>query len=194
MKSGETIKKSGIRAKKKPSPLVYGIIGSAGLLIVYFGLLTLLNSFGHAIDQFFGMWYWILALSIGFGAQVALYAKIRNSCITSGAAMPAEIAATGGISGASMVACCAHHITDLAPLLGLSAAAIFLTKYQALFIILGVLSNINGIMFMLATMQKHDVSGNEQFFKRIYMYNLSDAFKAVFAASLLAFIAMAIFY
>lgn len=161
---------------------------------MYFAILTALNSFDHAIEQFWTLWYWILALSIGFGVQVALFAKIRNSCAESGATIPAGIAASGGVSGVSMAACCAHHITDLAPLLGLSAAAIFLTKYQTLFIILGVMSNINGIIFMLKSMQQHGISASEPFFKPLYKHDLSMAFNLIFAASVVLFIATALLY
>ena len=59
-----------------------------------------------------------------------------------------EIAATGGISATSMVACCAHHLVDVLPILGFSALFLFLAKYQLFFIILGITSNIIGIIFM----------------------------------------------
>ena len=57
-----------------------------------------------------------------------------------------------------MVACCAHHLTDLLPFLGLAGLAIFLADYQLLFIIVGVLSNIVGITIMLENIQRHNLS------------------------------------
>ena len=44
-----------------------------------------------------------------------------------------------------MVACCAHHITDIMPLLGLSAAATFLAEYRIPFMVVGLATNLIGI-------------------------------------------------
>ena len=52
-------------------------------------------------------------------------------------------------SGMAMVACCAHHAVELFPILGLSAAALFLSDYQEQFLIFGVVANLMGILMML---------------------------------------------
>ncbi len=57
-----------------------------------------------------------------------------------------------------MAACCAHHLTDVLPNLGLSGLATFLASYQVLFIVIGVLSNVVGITIMLETIQCLDLS------------------------------------
>jgi hypothetical protein len=44
-----------------------------------------------------------------------------------------------------MVACCAHHATDVLPLVGLSAAATFLAEYLILFMLVGLTMNLVGI-------------------------------------------------
>jgi len=48
-----------------------------------------------------------------------------------------------------MAACCAHHLVDLLPILGLSAAALFLSEYQEQLLIFGILANVIGIAMML---------------------------------------------
>lgn len=53
------------------------------------------------------------------------------------------------VSGMAMVACCAHHAVDLLPILGLSAAALFLSEYQEQLLIFGVVANLIGISMML---------------------------------------------
>jgi hypothetical protein len=53
--------------------------------------------------------------------------------------------AGGGTSTAAMVACCAHHVTDVLPLLGLSAAAAFLAEYRIPFMVVGLATNLIGI-------------------------------------------------
>jgi hypothetical protein len=48
-----------------------------------------------------------------------------------------------------MVACCAHHVTDVLPILGLTAAAAFLAEYQTLFMWVGLGTTLTGIAVML---------------------------------------------
>jgi hypothetical protein len=48
-----------------------------------------------------------------------------------------------------MVACCAHHVTDVLPLVGLTAAATFLANWKIPFMIVGLLTNLIGIIVML---------------------------------------------
>ena len=48
-----------------------------------------------------------------------------------------------------MLACCAHHLTDVLPILGLSSAAIFLNLYKTPLLWLGIGMNLVGIVYML---------------------------------------------
>ena len=57
-----------------------------------------------------------------------------------------------------MAACCAHHLSDVLPILGLSGLAAFLARYQTVFIVAGVLSNLVGIAIMLESIQRHQLS------------------------------------
>jgi hypothetical protein len=61
---------------------------------------------------------------------------------------------SGGTSVTSMVACCLHHVTDVLPVLGLSAAATFLTRYQRPFMLTGLGMNILGIIVMLIVLYR----------------------------------------
>ena len=56
-----------------------------------------------------------------------------------------------------MVACCMHHITDILPILGVSAASLFFIKYQSFFLAIGVASNLVGITVMLRLIQKQEL-------------------------------------
>jgi hypothetical protein len=145
-------------------PVLWGIIAGISLLTVYFLILTLANSFIHSIEQFKEMWYWIAVLVVGFGTQAGLYSYIRQEIKLrkhAGAAT-SSVAAPGGISTTSMVACCAHHVTDVLPILGVSAAVVFLNQFQNLFLMIGVLSNLIGVTLMLRIIQKHDLFKAEQ--------------------------------
>lgn len=55
---------------RKSRPIIVGVSGSIGLLIIYFAVLSWVNSLSHALEQFSEMWYLILILVIGFGIQL----------------------------------------------------------------------------------------------------------------------------
>ncbi len=138
--------------------LLVGIGAAALLIIIYLGIITLTQDWGHALDQTAELWYWVLALAGGFGVQAGLFSFIRQGIRQRQAATTASVATSGGVSAGAMAACCAHHLSDFLPLLGLSGLATFLVDYQVFFIVVGVLSNIVGITIMLETIQRHGLS------------------------------------
>ncbi len=54
-----------------------------------------------------------------------------------------------------MVACCAHHLTEVLPILGLAGLSLFLTRYQIWFLGVGIASNFFGIIYLLYQIKKH---------------------------------------
>lgn len=135
--------------------IVVGVSAGILLLLLYAGIITLAQGFTHALEQTAKLWYWIAALIVGFGVQVGLFSFIRQGLKERRASATASVATSGGVSAGSMVACCAHHLADILPALGLAGLSAFLVNYQFPFIILGVLSNIVGITIMLETIQRH---------------------------------------
>ena len=138
--------------------ILVGVGAAVLLIIVYLGIITLAQDLAHALEQTTELWYWVLALAGGFGIQAGLFSFIRQGIRERRAATTGSVAASGGVSAGSMAACCAHHLSDVLPLLGLSGVAIFLVRYQLFFIIVGVPSNIVGITIMLETIQRHGLS------------------------------------
>ncbi len=138
-------------------PLLWGTLAAILLLSAYFAILSLLNSPLHAWQQFILLWPWMSLLVIGFGVQMGLFTYLREyqKKMHAEGTCTAAVAATGGVSTGSMITCCLHHAVDVLPFLGLSAAAIFLTKYQAFFLALGIVSNLIGMTFVLYTIQKN---------------------------------------
>lgn len=128
----------------------------AGLLLLtfYFGILTISQGVSHAIEQSAKLWYWLLALTLGFGVQAGLFDFIKRSLKKQRIAT-ASVSASGGVSAGSMAACCAHHLSDILPLLGLSGVAAFLVNYQLFFIVVGIMANVVGIAIMLESIQRH---------------------------------------
>lgn len=153
-------------------PFLVGAGGALALLALYFAILSWANSFSHALEQLASLWFWVGLLVIGFGIQVGLYAFIRSALRKRMAHATAEVAVAGGISTGSMIACCAHHLTDVLPILGLSAAAVFLAKYQMPFIYLGVASNAVGITLMLGIIQRHNLYAKTRTMQWIFGYNM----------------------
>ena len=94
-----------------------------------------------------------VVITTGFGVQVALLSELRHR-----RALQPELAAVGGAgataSGVGMVACCAHHLAELVPLVGLSGVAVFLTDYRAPIMLLGVAVNLTGVFFAARALAK----------------------------------------
>ncbi|MBI4285384.1 MAG: hypothetical protein HY670_05745 [Chloroflexi bacterium] len=137
--------------------ILIGVGGGLVLLGIYLGILSLAQGFTHALQQALSMWYWVLALVSGFGIQVGLFSFIRQAMHARRVAATSSVATSGGVSTGSMLACCAHHLSDVLPFLGLSGLAAVLVRFQTFFIIAGVLSNIVGITIMLETIQRHNL-------------------------------------
>jgi membrane protease YdiL (CAAX protease family) len=128
------------------------------LLLVYIGIITLAQGLDHALDQTYDLWYWVAALTGGFGIQAGLFSFVRHGLNQRRSAATASVTASGGVSAGSMVACCAHHLTDILPFLGMAGLAAFLSNYQVFFLTAGVLSNVVGITIMLEAIQRHGLS------------------------------------
>lgn len=143
---------------KRFFPYFIGVGASLGLLAFYMGIMTLTSDWYYAQVQFEEYRWWIIGLSIGLGIQSTLFVLMRRG-IRSGEKKAARSAlvASGGISTGSMVVCCLHHVTDIMPVLGFSVLAATLQKYQTLFFLGGVVSNLFGILMMLRMMVKHEI-------------------------------------
>ncbi|MBI2869775.1 MAG: hypothetical protein HYX96_08130 [Chloroflexi bacterium] len=133
--------------------VLVGFAAGCLLLGFYFGLLTLSQGLAHALEQSRSLWYWILPLAAGFGFQAGLFSFIRSGLRHRRAAM-ASVAASGGISAGSMAACCAHHLTDLLPFLGIVGLTAFAAQYQTAFFTAGLVSSLIGSLVMLETIQR----------------------------------------
>ncbi len=133
-------------------PLGAFSLGSGLIAAIYFGILTWGQGWDSAMSQFvYNRWY-IVPIWIGFGLQAALYCVLRFRLFiptTTTRHTGAVMGAGGGTSATAMVACCLHHVTDVLPILGLSAAVTFLTRYQRPFLLVGLGMNLAGILAML---------------------------------------------
>jgi hypothetical protein len=144
-------------------PLLAGLACSILLAGLYFGLVSIAESPQHALE-FFWQDRWItIPIILGFGVQTALYTILKMRTFLpathSGhehhqAVSGASMGAGGATSTLAMAACCAHHVTDVLPILGLTAAATFLAQYRTAFMLLGLGSTLFGILYMLRVLIK----------------------------------------
>jgi copper chaperone CopZ len=126
-------------------PILFGLLGTAGLLILYLGLVSLAQGWEHAVELLAEDAWIVGPILLGFGIQVGLFTYLKTVVHAAARGTGALAGAGGGTSTAAMVACCAHHVTDVLPLVGLSAAATFLAEYRIPFMLVGLGTNLIGI-------------------------------------------------
>ena len=145
------------KTKRILLPLGAALLGIFFLTGLYFGIMSWAEGFKAAQTLFWADRWFIIPIVIGFGVQAALYTILRfrlfvpiNAVGPSGAMM----GASGTTSTVAMVACCVHHVTDVLPILGLSAAATFLGQYRLTFMGVGLATTTLGIGYMLYTLYR----------------------------------------
>ena len=130
----------------------------AGLLLIglYLGLVTWAQGLGHARELLWNDRFFVAGIAGGFGIQVGLFVHVRRLVARRAARSAAGVTAAGtGTSTVAMVACCAHHVADALPVLGLSGAAIFLNDYRIPLMASGLAVNALGAAFMLRLVVVH---------------------------------------
>jgi len=132
----------------------FGLLGIMGLLALYLGLVSWAEGWTHAVELMLEDAWIVGPILLGFGVQVSLYTYLKTVVHAAGHGTGAMAGAGGGTSTVAMVACCAHHVTDVLPLLGLSAAATFLADYRIPFMVVGLATNLIGIGVMAAVILK----------------------------------------
>ncbi|PKN90755.1 MAG: hypothetical protein CVU44_22880 [Chloroflexi bacterium HGW-Chloroflexi-6] len=133
------------------------LLGSAFIATFYIGILTWAQGWEYAASQLSRDRWYVLPIIIGFGIQAALYIILRFRLfvpVTTTGPGGAMMGTSGATSATAMVACCIHHVTDVLPILGISAAASFLTRYQRPFMLVGLAMNIVGIIVMLVILYR----------------------------------------
>ena len=129
-----------------------GLAGIAGLFLLYFGIVSWAESPRHALDLFWQDRWVVVPILLGFGVQTALYTILKKRLfvpVVNTGPSGALTGAGGTTSTIAMAACCAHHVSDVLPVLGMTAAAAFLGQYRTLFMFAGLATTLAGIAIML---------------------------------------------
>jgi len=132
----------------------WGVAAGLGMACFYLVIMFLTMQSAYIIwFNFVEFWYLIIGIILGFGVQIGLWVYVKNYSIHGGSGAIAGV--SGATSGSAMLACCAHHLIDILPILGLAGAAAWATQYQRPILILGFLINLLGIIYMLRVLGKH---------------------------------------
>ena len=140
------------KSKRILLPIGAGLVGAILLTGVYLGLVSWAESPQHALEFLWQDRWIVLPIILGFGVQAALYVILKKRLfipVASVGPSGAMTGASGATSTIAMAACCAHHVTDVLPILGLTAAATFLAEYRTAFMLIGLGTTLIGIIVML---------------------------------------------
>jgi len=139
----------GTMAGRIVRPLQFGLGACVLLLAVYFGVVSLISGRSFALEQFAEFWYFIVTLSVGFGIQVGLYIHLKNIVGRHGASGKV-VAVSGTTSTAAMVSCCAHYLTNILPVLGVTGFLAVVAEYQVELFWVGLAFNAAGVSYILS--------------------------------------------
>src|SRR3990167_3212825 len=126
----------------------YGLLASLILLTFYFTVVTLISGWEFARGQVEQFWYFLLALTVGFGVQVGLYVYLKN-LVKNQKPNGKVLAATGTTSTVAMISCCSHYLTNLLPFLGIAGLVTIVSQYQVQLFWMGLTFNLLGVVYML---------------------------------------------
>jgi len=126
-----------------------GVLASAALLSIYFGVLTLASGWSFMLSQFGEFWPYIVALAAGFGLQVGLFLRLKQlslqrhqrHCV-------AAASASGTTSAVAMLACCTHYLANLLPVLGAVGVVSLVAQYQIELFWIGLAFNVAGLGYI----------------------------------------------
>lgn len=122
-----------------------GAIATPVLLLVFAGIVSAVSGVQGLRQQWAQYWPYILALAIGFGIQVGLYAHLRH--LVSAASSKGVVAVSGITSTGAMISCCAHYLANVIPFIGAAGVATLIGQYQIELFWVGLASNALGIAY-----------------------------------------------
>jgi Cu+-exporting ATPase len=128
-------------------PLAVGTLASFAMLGIYFSVLTLLSGWDFTVSQFAQFWYYVLPLAFGFGIQIGLYVYLRQR-LAHHHAGGKMVVASGATSTGAMLACCAHYLGNVLPVIGAAGAITMIAQYQVELFWVGLAFNLGGIIFI----------------------------------------------
>jgi Cu+-exporting ATPase len=99
------------------------------------------------LEQFANFRYFIVALALGFGVQVGLYASLRQ-LVGTRKLSGRMVTASGTTSTAAMISCCTHYLVNVVPVLGVTGFVTLVAQYQNELFWLGLALNLGGVLYI----------------------------------------------
>lgn len=134
--------------------IALGLTGAVALVGLYLGIVFWAQGPDHALELLWDDRVFVGLISAGFGTQIGLFTYMR---LVQRALARESVALTGAgtaTSSISMVACCAHHLADVLPIVGLSGLAVFLVEFRTPLMLVGLAMNALGIAVMLGELRR----------------------------------------
>ena len=139
--------------------IIFALLITTAISLSYFGLLVwLMGGVRLAKIQLMTFAPWMSLLALGFSIQLFLFFYERRFALNLAIACDMhnkQMVTNGVTTTTAMLACCVHHVLEVLPFIGLGVVGMFFGRYQILFLELGIVSNLLGILFMLTNIQKH---------------------------------------
>src|SRR3989338_1399407 len=136
-----------MKGEKFLRPALFGLTAAALLLVVYVLVVSAVSGWAFMLSQFVSFWYFVVALAAGFGTQIALYVRLRDIARHRDAS-GRMVAVSGGTSTAAMISCCAHYLTNVAPVLGATGLIAVVAQYQTELFWAGLAFNVAGVAYV----------------------------------------------
>jgi hypothetical protein len=118
-----------------------GVVAALGMAGFYVLVVGWAGGREHLADQVREDWWLVAPITVAFAAQVGVMVELRHRHARHHGLAPAAGAASS-TSAAGMVACCAHHLVELAPLAGLSGFATTLNDARVPLMVAGLALNL----------------------------------------------------
>lgn len=134
--------------------IALGLAGALALVGLYLGIVTSAQGADHALELLWSDRLFVGLISAGFGTQVGLFVDLQLLQRAMARESVALAGAGTATSSISMVACCAHHLADVLPIVGLSGLAVFLVEFRTPLMLLGIATNLAGIAVMLRQLMR----------------------------------------
>lgn len=134
--------------------IALGVLGTSALVGLYLGIVTLAQGPEHAFELLWSDRVFVGLIGAGFGTQIGLFTYVRllQRALARGSVV---IAGAGtATSSVAMVACCAHHLADVLPIIGLGGLAVFLVELRTPLIVLALATNALGIGITVRQIQR----------------------------------------
>ena len=140
-------------SRRVAASVALGLVSGIALIGLYLLVVSVAQGADHALALLWNDALFVSLISAGFGTQIGLFVYVR--LLQRDLAREALVLAGTGTatSSLSMVACCAHHLADLLPVVGLPGIALFLVEYRTPLMLLGLATNAAGIAMMLRVLR-----------------------------------------